>query len=176
MEQDWRTVPDARRDPKTGDFFAPSSMKHPLPKAPPHERLIRESRPMPGTGRLLIRLKRRLNPQAASGSAKVSASGCALSRPSSNRPVIRAQASAGADPAPSTRRAGGTCIQPGRQSGLGSHPSPMIRFPMSAFCTLAVSVTQVAAKDVRPDIGHHRIDRPLVAAEVEEGRFRLPAG
>jgi len=58
--------------------------------------MIRESRPMPGIGRLPIRQKRRLNPKAASGSAQVSASGCALSRPSSNRPAIRSLALAGA--------------------------------------------------------------------------------
>jgi len=32
MEQDWRTVPDARWYPKTGDFLAPSSMNHKLPQ------------------------------------------------------------------------------------------------------------------------------------------------
>ena len=61
--------------PKDGAFFCALALEAPLPTAPQHERMIRESRPMPGTGRLPIHLKRRLNSQAASGSAKVSASG-----------------------------------------------------------------------------------------------------
>ena len=75
--------------------------------------------------------------QAASDCVWGSASALPPVSPS-NRPATRAHASMGADPAPSTSRVGGTCIQPGRQSGLASHPSPAIRFASTCFCALPV--------------------------------------